>query len=282
MKEVLLLVMVLAPLTTRATDLSGTWQIDSVAGKTPIIVDCTLYQSGNALSGNCAPRSESATPAEFTGSVAGSKVQWGYKVQFRGNPGTVAFEGMAKSDASMSGTLKLNGNPNPFTARKLGRDALLQRLLDESDIRAMLQEYMAVLTARDWDKYITYFSKEGELDMPEGIVHGREPIRARMVNATERMAMAAAAANRPTRRRAELLNVISVRVAGDFASAKSRFTFITENEAGQFMVSGSGLYIDTWVREEGRWLIKRRKIDYDLLVGQDPAQNPPAPPGVTK
>jgi 3-phenylpropionate/cinnamic acid dioxygenase small subunit len=238
MKMMLSAALSLASATATSADISGAWQIDSRAGITAIVVDCNIYQSGTALTGNCTPRSEGSTPAEFMGRV--------------------------------------NGNPNSFTATKVGRDTLLQRVLDESAIRAMLQDYMGLLSARDWDTYIQLFSKDSDLEMAEGTVHGRDAIRTRMTNATERMAKAAAAANLPVRRRADLLTNIHVRVAGDLASASSRFTFITENDAGQFIVSGSGLYIDSLVREEGRWRIKRRKVDWDLLAGQSatPAQAP--------
>jgi len=39
---------------------------------------------------------------------------------------------------------------------------------------------------------------------------------------------------------------------------------------GGFRVRGSGLYLDTWVREDGAWKIKRRTVQWDLLAGQSP------------
>jgi hypothetical protein len=105
---------------------------------------------------------------------------------------------------------------------------------------------MPLLRNRDWDHYILMFSKDAEIVMDEGTRHGRADIRERMATASERMATAAA--GKPVRQSADLLTNVEVRVRGDIAHASSRFTFLAENEAHDFVVSGSGLYLDTWVR----------------------------------
>ena len=252
-----------------AVDLSGDWQFNSKAGQTPIIVDCRIRQAGTTLSGNCEPRTDDSEPARFTGSVAGSQARWAYGVTFRGNPGTVEFDTEVKSATRMTGTLKLNGKPGELVGEKLGPEARLQRLEDESQIRRRLQDYMPLLRNREWDKYILMFARDAELVMDEGNRHGRDDIRKRMAAAGERMAKAAA--GKPVRQSADLLSNVEVRVRGDIASASSRFTFLAENDANQFVVRGSGLYLDTWVREDGEWLIKRRKVAWDLLAGATPA-----------
>ncbi len=172
---------------------------------------------------------------------------------------------LGQTPRRLAGTLKLNGKPNEISGEKLGLEARLQRLQDESDIRRRLQDYMPLLRNRDWDHYILMFSKDAEIVMDEGTRHGREDIRNRMASASERMAKAAA--GKPVLQSADLLTNIEVRVRGDLAHASSRFTFLAENEAHQFVVRGSGIYTDTWVREDGEWLIKRRKVAWDLLQG---------------
>lgn len=139
----------------------------------------------------------------------------------------------------------------------------LAALEGESQIRDKLQSYMAVLSARDWDTYVDYFTEDALLIMSEGNRRGRDDIRERMSSASDRMA--AAASGQPVLRRAELLSIIEVRVSANTATAKSRFTFISENAEGSFEVSGSGLYIDEWAVENGEWRIASREVDYDLL-----------------
>lgn len=251
-----------------AADLSGDWEFHSKAGRTPIMVDCELRQTGAALAGSCEPRTDDSTPAPFTGSVNGSQAQWSYGVTYRGHPGTVEFDTQVQAGTRMKGTLKLNGKPSELSGEKLTLEARLQRLQDESEIRRRLQDYMPLLRNRDWDHYILMFSKDAEIVMDEGTRHGRADIRERMATASERMAKAAA--GKPVRQSADLLTNVEVRVRGDIAHARSRFTFLAENDAHEFVVSGSGLYLDTWVREGGEWLIKRRKVDWDLLRGATP------------
>jgi 3-phenylpropionate/cinnamic acid dioxygenase small subunit len=168
------------------------------------------------------------------------------------------------SAASAAGlTLLLAGG-----AEGLSVEARLQRLEDEATIRRLLDEYMDLLDARDWDNYIELFATDAELDIVEGVLKGRDAIKTRMANASQRMAAAAAAQNRPQRQRADLLSNVKVEVDGDTATARSRFTFLAEGEDGQFRVTGSGLYTDSWIREGGEWKIKRRAVNWDLLAGQ--------------
>ena len=148
--------------------------------------------------------------------------------------------------------------------------ARLDALEAESVIRHKLQTYMAVLGASDWDTYITYFTSDAKLIMSEGTRVGRDDIKERMSTAGARLAAAAAA--RPVRKRADLLSNIEIEVHGATATARSRFTFIAENAEGSFDVTGSGLYIDEWALEDGEWLIAARTIDYDLLRTAPPAQ----------
>jgi 3-phenylpropionate/cinnamic acid dioxygenase small subunit len=141
--------------------------------------------------------------------------------------------------------------------------ARLNALEAESEIRHKLQTYMEVLGASDWDNYVNYFTRNAKLIMTEGTREGRDDIKERMSTAAVRLARAAQ--GRPVRKRADLLSNIEIDVDGNTATAKSRFTFIAENDEGGFDVTGSGLYIDEWAREQGEWLIAARTVDYDLL-----------------
>ena len=157
-------------------------------------------------------------------------------------------------------------------AEGLSLEARVRQLEDEATIRRQLEDYMGLLRSRDWDNYIKIFAKASpELHMAEGTVVGRDAIRTRMDNASKRMAAAAAAANRPQLQRADLLSDVRVQVTGDTATARSRFTFLGEQPDGTFRVTGSGIYTDAWVREEGEWRIKSRTVDWDLLAGASAA-----------
>jgi ketosteroid isomerase-like protein len=151
----------------------------------------------------------------------------------------------------------------------------LEALEAEAEIRHKLQTYMAVLSASDWDTYVNYFTRDAKLFMAEGTRTGRDDIKERMSTAGVRLA--ANAAGRPVRKRADLLSNVEVEVTGTSATAKSRFTFIAETAEGGFEVTGSGQYIDEWALEDGEWRISARTIDYDLLRSSPAAAPPPAP-----
>ena len=142
----------------------------------------------------------------------------------------------------------------------------LDALEAEAEIRHKLQTYMAVLSASDWDNYVTYFTENGRIIMAEGTRTGRADIRERMSSAAQRMSAAAQASGQPVLKRADLLSNIEVKVTSPVtASAKSRFVFIADNGQGGFEVTGSGLYLDEWLKVEDEWLIDARTVDYDML-----------------
>ncbi len=119
MKSILLAAaLLMAPGLALAADLSGAWTVSSSVGTTPITVNCTLVQKGEALTGSCAPGTAPNAPVAFTGSVKGSHASWGYDVTFRDQPGHVGFEADASSKSAMAGVLSLNGRPSPFKATK--------------------------------------------------------------------------------------------------------------------------------------------------------------------
>ena len=160
-------------------------------------------------------------------------------------------------------------------AQTASMETRLRNLEGEAEIRRSLDDYMHLLRARDWDNYIQLFATDSAIDIVEGVIKGKDAIKARMANASARQV--AAAAGQPQRQSADLLSNVYVKVDGDTATARSRFTFLSEAEDGSFRVRGSGIYSDTWVRENGVWLIKYRKVDWDLLGGAGRATAPAAP-----
>ena len=160
-------------------------------------------------------------------------------------------------------------------AQTASMETRLRNLEGEAEIRRSLDDYMHLLRTRDWDNYSKLFATDSAIDIVEGVIKGKDAIKARMANASARQV--AAAAGQPQRQSADILSNVYVKVDGDTATARSRFTFLSEAEDGSFRVRGSGIYSDTWVRENGVWLIKYRKVDWDLLFSAGRATAPAAP-----
>jgi len=110
---------VLAPGAAFAADFSGTWRLDNVFRGTTSVINCTIVQSGDMLSGSCKPQVEGIAPTDLAGVVDGATAKWGYDVVFNGTPARVDYEGEIASDGTMKGTLFRSGSPSPFTATKL-------------------------------------------------------------------------------------------------------------------------------------------------------------------
>lgn len=106
--------------TAYAADLNGDWKIEARLGETPIVVNCTLIQSGARLTGTCTPVMDNAETSELTGSVEVSMASWEYDVVFNGNPGHVGFAAAVESDLKMAGILDLSGMLVKFVAAKVG------------------------------------------------------------------------------------------------------------------------------------------------------------------
>jgi len=99
--------------------ISGDWIIaSSVGGQTPIMVYCTLAQSGAVLSGTCTPEMANAEPSALRGSLGLKRASWGYDVVFNGNPGRVDFTAATLMENELAGTLSLSGTVAPFTATR--------------------------------------------------------------------------------------------------------------------------------------------------------------------
>ena len=102
-----------------AADVTGDWAIEASLGDIPIYVNCTLVQTGEALSGTCTPVMEDPETSTLTGSVNGVQIEWSYDVFFNGAPGHVVFAGEIAEDDSLAGTLDLSGTPTTFTAARV-------------------------------------------------------------------------------------------------------------------------------------------------------------------
>src|SRR5262245_19737172 len=101
-----------------AADFSGNWRLDNLFNGAHAIINCTLVQSGDALTGNCKPDIPGMAGSDLTGTVDGSKAKWGYDLVFNGNPARVDFVAELAADGTLKGDVLRNGSPSPITGSK--------------------------------------------------------------------------------------------------------------------------------------------------------------------
>jgi uncharacterized protein (TIGR02246 family) len=142
--------------------------------------------------------------------------------------------------------------------------AHVQRIEDVQEIERLLLNYGRHLDARDFKAYSLLFAKDGVWSGGMGTVQGPAAIQAFMEKAI------------PGPNAAHNYHVLSnfvIDVNGDTATAWSRWQFTVPGPNNTAVVSQSGRYDDTLVREDGRWKFKRRVASNDIPVsGPPPAQ----------
>jgi len=164
-------------------------------------------------------------------------------------------------------------NPGPAPGAG-GRD---RYAADRAEVEDLHARYLFALDWQDADAYAATFAEDGVLDWAQGVVRGREAIRALvhdMKAAVDKQA-AAEAPLRPARRRHFVTNTV-LSVQGDQAKSVAYwFEYYNDNPDRHATSPGYGHYEDELRRVDGRWLFTRRKIYNEVIADHAAgAQNP--------
>jgi 3-phenylpropionate/cinnamic acid dioxygenase small subunit len=128
----------------------------------------------------------------------------------------------------------------------------LDELRSAEEIRNLLVRYGLYLDTKDFEGYVSLFTRDGVLDAPLGTAKGPENIRAMLGNVLG-----------PVNAGFHLYSNPLIEVDGDQANSTSRFTYV-QNAAGHPPeVRMVGHYDDQLRREDGQWKFARRKITID-------------------
>jgi hypothetical protein len=112
---------VLAPTLAFAADFAGNWKLDNTFNGRVSVVNCTLVQKGNELTGSCKPDVPDMEASSLTGKVDGSNAKWGYDLTFNGKPARVDYEVTLATDGTLTGKLLRNGSDSPITGKREAR-----------------------------------------------------------------------------------------------------------------------------------------------------------------
>ena len=137
------------------------------------------------------------------------------------------------------------------------QDPALQRLLDLAEIQQLHFDYGRHLDAGDFDAFADLFAEDAELLLGPGMrAAGRTAIRDMM-------------AKRLRDRVGKVFHLITspaVQLDGDSATAEVMWVVAGEDpsQPGRVVLNGLGRHRDELKREEGRWVISRRRSYQDL------------------
>jgi len=104
----------LVPALASAADISGSWKLENTFNGNVSVINCTLVQKDETLSGSCKPDVAGMEASQLTGTIKGSDAKWGYDLVFNGRPARVDYEVKLAADGSLAGTLLRNGSGSPI------------------------------------------------------------------------------------------------------------------------------------------------------------------------
>jgi uncharacterized protein (TIGR02246 family) len=139
---------------------------------------------------------------------------------------------------------------NPDMARLQQR---VQQLEDQEQIREVLVAYGECLDSRDYAGYASLFARDGVWTGGFGSAKGPAEIQAMLEKN-----LGKAAPGFVNKSSFHLMTTMVVQVTGDTATARSRYLFYTATTDNKPGASLAGRYVDEFVREDGKWKIKRR------------------------
>lgn len=101
-----------------AADFSGNWKLDNTFNGRVSVVNCTIVQTGDVLTGSCKPDMAGMEASKLAGTVKGSNAKWGYDLVFNNKPARVDFEVVLAADGTLTGKLLRNGSDSPITGAR--------------------------------------------------------------------------------------------------------------------------------------------------------------------
>jgi uncharacterized protein (TIGR02246 family) len=147
----------------------------------------------------------------------------------------------------------------------------VQQLEDQEEIRQVLVAYGEYLDARDYAGYAALFARDGAWTGGFGSASGPAAIQAMLEKN-----LGKAEEGFINKSSFHLMTTMVVKVSGDTATAQSRYAFLRASEDNKPTVALAGRYVDEFVREDGRWKIKRRTT-HGVIPWRD-GNAPPPPP----
>lgn len=141
----------------------------------------------------------------------------------------------------------------------MGIEERLRVLEDKEEIRSLLLEYGRALDGRDTKAYSELFAADGEWS--GGIGQSKTP--AGIKKMLDDLFANSKGAGGFSKAHHVMANM-AIDVAGDSATANSRWMWVAGDENGAPTVLRSGTYEDTLIRENGSWKIQTRRAATEL------------------
>lgn len=149
---------------------------------------------------------------------------------------------------------------------------------DRAQIEDLQARYLFALDFFDLDTYVSTFTEDGELDIVEYKVKGRDAIRKAIEDARSVFNHSAADLPEglyPATGRHNITNIV-IKVEGDKATGRAYwFHYGNDNPERKAVFDGYGHYEDEMVKVNGEWLFSKRVIyNEGVEKWRGPTENP--------
>ena len=152
-------------------------------------------------------------------------------------------------------------------------ESRVRELEDKDAIHELLMEYGRTLDAGDWDGYSRLFARNGTWTGSFGTATGPAQILAMLKKSLGNLP-----AHDPEHVTSfHLMTNCQIRLAGERATASSRWTNFSRTDDNKLMPRLAGRYEDVLVREDGHWRFLARSAPRDIPNPQSPSQAGKAP-----
>jgi len=163
--------------------------------------------------------------------------------------------------AALSLLVAAPGEAEPAYAPSYGQD--------RAEIEDLMARYLFAIDYSDWDAYVATFAEDGELEFAAGVSKGRAAIRETV---TRFAGSIGRVYHTEDGKPAILRHVIlqsAIRVEGERAWGRSLWLEMANHGPGDTMKMGTyGIYEDEFAKVDGHWLIARRNVLNEFILGR--------------
>jgi len=161
--------------------------------------------------------------------------------------------------AMVAAALLVGGVPGIATAQQPEYSATYGQ--DRAQIEDLMARYLFAIDYHDWDAYVATFAGNGELEFASGTSTGREAIREAVSRFAQGISRSYHTENGEPAKLRHIILQTAIRIEGDRAWGRSQWLEMANHGPEDTMKMGTyGIYEDEFVKENGQWLISKRRV----------------------
>jgi hypothetical protein len=141
---------------------------------------------------------------------------------------------------------------------------------DRAQIEDLMARYLFAIDYHDWDAYVATFAEDAELEFASGTSRGRDEIRDVVTNFARNIGEVYTTEDGQPAKLRHVILQSAIRVEGGKAWGRTLWLEMANDGAGDTMKMGTyGIYEDEFVKEDGQWLISKRRVLNEFIPNRN-------------